>query len=170
MADPGAQPKLRETPKAAQAFADYVAMGSSRSLRKLADRLVQQNVYKTSTAAMRSLAMWSSHYDWQDRLANAATERSDAMLKEAAELDADTFVKTSKKLNAEVENSLEPETIIKIRESVRKPAPKGTTSVDVNVSVDVAYRQTAERIARERGLNVEDVLAEADRLIAKARS
>lgn len=156
-----------QTPKAAEAFLAFLAMGPGRSLRKLADHLVLQNVYRTSTVAMRSLGIWSSKYRWQDRLAEAATARSTAMLREAADLDADTFLVTSRLLNerAHLTIALDTDHVVKIRESVRKPMPKGSTTVDVTVTVSVEQRKIAERIAASRGLDVDEVLRETNDIL-----
>jgi len=130
MAGPKAQPK--ESAEAAECFAAYVAMGVNRSLRKLATELVRQNQYKTETKALNSIARWSTQHNWQDRIEQAATERAERMLREAGELDADTFLRTSRHLHRQVNDfSSYPDTVIKIRESVRKPMPKGGAQVDV---------------------------------------
>lgn len=50
---------MRETPKAAAAYAEYAAMGPSRSLRKLAD--------ETGTK-LAQLGVWSSTHNWQERV------------------------------------------------------------------------------------------------------
>ena len=149
MAGPKAQTK--ESAEAAECFAAYVAMGVTRSLRKLAAELVRHNQYKTETKALNSIARWSSQHRWQERIEQAATERSERMLREAAELDADTFLRTSRHLHRQVNDfSSYPDTVIKIRESVRKPMPKGGA---VNVSIRVEIQSIVDRIAEEDGLS-----------------
>jgi len=149
MAGPKAQ--LNETPNAALAFRDFVGMGPQRSLRKLHDAYCLQTAHKPPTKRFETLADWSVKYTWQDRLAGAASAHVEALLNEAAELDADTFLITSRHLQRQVDEfSSYPETVIKIRESVRKPMPKGGAQVSVNVSVEV--RQMIDRIAEEDGL------------------
>lgn len=156
MPDSPAQRKSKESPKAAEAFAAYVAMGPSRSLRKLADALVAQNRYKTTTTALNSLRTWSAEFNWQERIATAASARADRMLEEAAELDADTFLRTSQDLNrrATFIDGFKVDEMIRVRESVRKPAPKGSTNVNVNVTVQV--QQIVDRIAEEDGLTEDE--------------
>lgn len=56
----------QETPRAAAAFAEYCALGPARSLRKLAEKRVQ-NGDKASTR-MATLADWSTRYRWQERV------------------------------------------------------------------------------------------------------
>ncbi len=149
MAGPKAQPK--ESAEAAEAFAAYVTMGVNRSLRGLAQTLVGQKLYKNPGSALTVLSRWSSQHNWQARIAAAATARSDALLNEAAELDADTFLITSRHLHKQVNDfSSYPDTVIKIRESVRKPMPKGGA---VNVSIRVEIQSIVDRIAEEDGLN-----------------
>lgn len=157
-----------ETPKAALAFAAYIAMGHRRSLANLARLLVEQNHYKTVATAKSHLATWSVKYHWQDRIAAAITEKSERMLVQASEIDAKTFLRTSELL-AERIAWTDPghiDVVIKARESVRKPAPKGSASVDVNLSLSVSVRALVERAAQEAGLDVDEVVAEAERLLA----
>ncbi len=54
--------KLQETPKAAAAFYEYCLLGYDRSLAKLAQKLGK------TTAYIRHLETWSSHYHWQERV------------------------------------------------------------------------------------------------------
>lgn len=158
MAESSAQPK---NSRAENAFLDYVNMGPSRSLELLAGSY-QSRTESVPTKQVSTLKAWSTRYHWQARIANAASERSDAILREAAELDADTFVKTSQKLNKEIAHALETDVVIKIRESVRKAVPKGGTSVSVgvNVTLTIEQRQMVERIAASRGLDVGEVMNE----------
>lgn len=59
---------MRETPRAAAAFADYCAMGPGRSLRKLAD--------KTGTK-LAQLGQWSTRFAWQERITAYDQQRAD---------------------------------------------------------------------------------------------
>ena len=155
-----------ETTEAKEAFAQYVALGPGRSLRLLARTLVTQELYKTEQSALTVVGRWSRQHNWQDRIGNAATERAERMLQEAAQLDADTFLKTSKKLNEQVKNTTEPGDIVRIRESVRRPVPKGGAAVSVNVSVEV--RQLAEQLAKSMGITAEELIQDAEAIAAGA--
>jgi hypothetical protein len=167
MADSTAQPKSKETAKAAEAFAHYVALGPSRSLRKLAADYVRQNRYKTATTALRILQDWSVNFKWQDRIITAMTEEADKKLEEAAALDADTSLKTSIELNkrAEYIDAMKMDELIRMRETVRKPMLKGNStsvSVGVNITITQEQREIAERIAATRGVPADDVIAEIE--------
>jgi hypothetical protein len=72
----------QETAKAAQAFADYVAMGPNRSLRKLAAAQGKGRSFVVQ------LERWSVDHSWQDRLKAIAA----AQIAEAAELRTETYV------------------------------------------------------------------------------
>lgn len=56
-----------ETPNAYRAFCDYVAMGSKRSLPKLAARY-QADAEASPTRRLATLKEWSSKYEWQRRI------------------------------------------------------------------------------------------------------
>lgn len=143
----------RESAAAKEAFSAYIAQGPDRSLRKLAAEFVRHNHYKSETQAFNALARWSTAHRWQDRIDHAATVRSEALLTQAAELDADTFIRTSRQLNERVQTQspIAVEPMLRIRESVRRPAPKGAAAVTVSVSVEI--QQIVERIAAEDGLS-----------------
>lgn len=119
------------TPKAAEAFAAYVEMGHGRTMRRLAEQMVQQGHYKTATTALRKLAEWSSEYGWQDRISLAITAKTEAALQQAAELDAGSFLKTSEMIAERLYMSspLNIDMVIKARESVRKPVTKQSLEV-----------------------------------------
>lgn len=130
------------TDKAAEAFSDYVDLEpGKRSLRALAEIYVQQKRYRTATTAVGQLGRWSSQYQWPARIAEAVTVRVTRKLEEAAELDADTFNKTSKRLNDLVSSPghIHPGDVTRIRESVRKPEPKPTATIDVKHSGTVKH-------------------------------
>ena len=57
---------MRETPKAAAAYAEYAAMGPSRSLAKLYEQLRQSN--GKTTVPLRTLEGWSTAHNWQERV------------------------------------------------------------------------------------------------------
>lgn len=168
MARATGQRKSAESPKAADAFRRYVALGPGRSLRKLAAQDVQHGLYKNTTAALRTYAKWSVDYGWQERLAHAADAAAEHMLEEAARLDAETFLATSRLLNerAKWTDAGHLDAVVKMRESVRKPQPKGGTSVNVRVSVEV--RQLAERYAEQLGVDPEELIRDAEAIAAGA--
>lgn len=164
---------MKDSPKAAQAFADYVAMGPSRSLSSLCERY-RTGTKPVPTNRLTTLKEWSIKYGWQARIAEAATERAREMLEQASEIDAQTFLATSVKLNQRVKLSdpLMLDGLVKLRESVRKPAPKGGTNVNVGVSVSLTteQREIAERIAASRGVVADEVIAEVERFLQEERS
>lgn len=149
------------TPKAAQAFDDFVALGPTRSLRKLYERYRQQTVSKPPSSRLETLFEWSTKYGWQDRIASAVTALAEARLEMASEIDAGSFLKTSE-LIAERLTWTTPhhlDSILDIRSAVRKPATKGAT-----VTVTIEVRQAAEKVAAELGVPVDVVLAETYRM------
>jgi len=157
--------KPRETPRSAQAFADYVAMGSRRSLLALVAGYRRQTATDPPSRRLETLQDWSVKYAWQKRIAGAITDRTAAMLDEAAELDTETFAITSRLLRDRV-SQLTPlflDAILDVRKGVRPPAPKSD-----GVTVNVVLTQLAERIAAERGLDPAAVVAEAVRIIAES--
>jgi hypothetical protein len=156
-----------ETARAAEAFAQYVAMGPGRSLRGLGAVLAEQGVYKTSASAFRVLKDWSVKYRWQERLAAAITEKTERMLAHAAEIDAKSFLRTSELIAERLAwtDAGHIDVVLKARESVRRPAPKGSANIDVDLQVTVSLRALAERVAQEEGLDPEEVVAWADRYV-----
>jgi hypothetical protein len=155
------------TPKAAEAFAVYVGMGPGRSLTNLAHALAERDWYKTTPTARRVVADWSTKYRWQERLSAAITAKIDDVLAKAVEIDAQSFLRTSELLAKQltVVEPVQVDTIIKMRESVRKPEPKHATGT-VNFNLSMTLRAIVERVAVEQGLNAEDVLAEAESIIS----
>jgi hypothetical protein len=154
------------TVKAAEAFAAYVGMGPGRNLRALAAILAEQGHYKTATTALGQLARWSSEHRWQERLAAAVTAKTEDALAKAAEIDAQSFLRTSEMIaeRLAMTTPMMLDVLVKTRESVRKPEPKGA-GASVNVNLTVTLRTIVERLAAERGLDPEDVLAEADEIL-----
>lgn len=156
---------IRETPKAAQAFQDYLAMGAGRSLRKLAAVYVEHGYHKTASTAFTILKNWSIAHGWQDRLTEAINERSAALLAEASELDADSFLLTSRLLNQRLAyaDPLHVDTVVKIRETVRSRA----TGVG-GLTVNVAIYQQAEKLASKLGITADELIADAEAIAAEA--
>lgn len=133
------------TPKAAMAFDRYIGMGPKRSIRSLAAQLVRENLYKNSASAERVLNTWSSDYQWQSRIAIAATALADARLEQAAELDAASFLKTSEIIAERLAYTTHDniDTVIDMRQAVRKPTPKG--GVAINVNLNLIVKELAEK-------------------------
>lgn len=73
MADEHAKPK--ETAKAAQAWADYFALGPGRSLEKLADQYLSRTE-SVPTKQLSRLKEWSTDHGWQERLKQLASEQT----------------------------------------------------------------------------------------------
>jgi len=63
-----------ESPKAAQSWADYVALGPDRSLTKLIARY-RRAPGTCPTTRLQTLKKWSAEYGWQDRLHGLAAEQ-----------------------------------------------------------------------------------------------
>lgn len=82
MADLALVEAPNETARAREAFAEYVAMGPDRSLRKLAERHGKTRSYVVQ------LERWSSEHHWQDRIKALATEQ----IERASEFRAGTYV------------------------------------------------------------------------------
>lgn len=152
VSDPTAQPKPSTDAEAA--FNDYVGLGDGRSLRKLHARY-QDDPNPTPTKRLKTLKEWSARYGWQDRIRQAETDAAEEKLRLAAMLDADTFLHSSRLLNERMRYATREhaDAIVKMRESVRKPAPKGT-SVRVNVSIEM--QRAVDRIAEEDGLTEDE--------------
>lgn len=79
---------MRETPKAREAWADYLALGPDRSLDKLL-RLYQVRAQSGAkpppTVRLNSLKQWSARYGWQAHLKEIADrEAAEAEAREAA--------------------------------------------------------------------------------------
>jgi hypothetical protein len=72
---------MRETPRAAQAWADYLALGPDRSLAKLHAQYAARQKRGESTApttTLRQLEKWSAAFDWQGRLRALADQAAAA--------------------------------------------------------------------------------------------
>ncbi|MDE2105293.1 MAG: hypothetical protein KGL39_49160 [Patescibacteria group bacterium] len=68
----------RETAKAAAAFRDYVSLGDGRSLTSLLI-LYQNRAESGPTRHLSTLKMWSSQFEWQERLREAAEREANAI-------------------------------------------------------------------------------------------
>ena len=115
-----------------EAFLDYVRLPrGERSYTNLAELYVARKYYDTVATARSVIARWGREHRWQDRIDAAATEQAERDLREAAELDAKTFLRTSQELNsrAEFADGLHMDDLIRMRESVRKAPVKGTVEV-----------------------------------------
>lgn len=69
----------RETIRAAQAFADYLAMGTGRSLEKLLDRY-QIATSLPPTRRLMTLKGWSTAFGWQARLDEIINQECQAVI------------------------------------------------------------------------------------------
>ena len=127
------------TENAAKAFEDYADMlPGERSLEALAAEY-RSRTTPVPTRQLSRLKIWSAKYQWPALIDTVATERARQKLEEAAEIDADTFHKTSKRLNEIVSGPgfVPPSDVTRIRESVRKPESK--TTVDVTHSGTIKH-------------------------------
>ncbi len=132
----------RESTKAAQAFADYVDLGPDRFIRNLHGQYLkrhQADPKPPPTQRLKTLKEWSSRFQWQARITEAINTDSRQKLDAAAELDAETFLLTSRLLNARIHlaTPLDTEAVIKMREAVRKPVQKSAALVHVNVNLEI---------------------------------
>jgi hypothetical protein len=71
--------QAKETPRARQAWADYLAMGPDRSLARLHTLYVKRGQKRGASGAptkrMSQLEAWSSKFGWQDRLRSLADQQ-----------------------------------------------------------------------------------------------
>ena len=146
-------------------FAAWIDAGTPK-YRDFAEHLAQQGRYKTALTALGMIGRAASRDKWQERKTHALDEAAEAKLKEAATIDADTFIRSSRILNDRMKYATREhaDAIVKMRESVRKPAPKTATTLNVTISI----REKAEAIAAHLGVPVDDVLAEAEAIAAGA--
>lgn len=127
------------TDKAAEAFEDYADMlPSERSLEALAAEY-QSRTEPVPTRQLSRLKIWSSKYQWRSLIDTVATERAKKKLAQSHDIDADTFLRSSKKLNDAIRGAVDPREIVTIRESVRKPTSKATATVDVTHSGTIKH-------------------------------
>lgn len=94
---------MRETPKARQAYADYVALGPARSLAKLL-ALYQTRPEGGPTHQLSQLKQWSGAHHWQDQIDGiAAQAQAEAEAQQAAyvaEIMDTGFAQTHERIKA----------------------------------------------------------------------
>jgi hypothetical protein len=131
-------PKMPE--KAATAFADYIAMGPDRSLGALCERY-RKATGPIPTKRLMTLKDWSRNFRWQDRIKGTVNERIDALTEQAYEIDAESFFLSSRLINERLKYSsaVHADVIVKMRESVRKPAPKTPAESTIKHSGTVTH-------------------------------
>jgi len=143
-------PTPKETPKAAEAFAAYVALGPKRSLRRLADEYVTQNRYKTTATAFNSLRDWSRIHGWQERLREAAEARSSAMLDEAADLNTETYLAICREYHERIRDEMAAAWKVgdlhPLFDRV-KPAPKASATVEHKHTGEVRHTYDLSRLS-----------------------
>lgn len=66
---------MQETPKAAAAYARYVALGADRSLDKLAHLICQEYPARKPATVLVLLKRWSAAFDWQGRIGRLARQQ-----------------------------------------------------------------------------------------------
>lgn len=177
---------MRETPRARQAWLDYLAMGPARSFAKLAE------CYRDSTGSVPKsrlsvLKHWSQAHHWQDRLADIAHEDQAQIEQHARErratiLDAgfgrmeervaalkeqaERVVAALDQLDYLRANTRQLEVLFDalhtLFDDIAKEKGERRPSVDVNMLL----REETERYARLAGLPVDEVYATAQRLLA----
>lgn len=145
MAEQAEQPKpkdKRRTPDATgpELFAAWIDAGTPK-YREFATVLHNQGRYKSVATAFSSICAYSGRDKWQDRKANALDEAAEAKLKEAATIDADSFLRSSKVINDRLKMATREhaDVIVKMRESVRRPTVKTTTDVNVKHTGTVTH-------------------------------
>jgi len=95
---------MKETPEHIQIFELYYAMGNSRSLEKLLNRLHQDG---TKTApSMRTLKRWSNEFNWQQRVEQRDIENSKALEDKLKPQTNKTIVNTKADYRAEIKTQL----------------------------------------------------------------
>lgn len=70
---------MKETPRARQAFADYLRLGDGRSLEKLAE-VYQGCTVSIPTKQLSRLKRWSQQHGWQARLGEIVEEERQAIV------------------------------------------------------------------------------------------
>lgn len=121
-------------------FAAWVEAGAPK-YRPFAESLVQRGRYKTATTALGQIGRFASRDKWQERKEQALDEEAEAKLKEAATIDADSFLRSSKVINERLKMATREhaDVIVKMRESVRRPTTKTTTDVNVKHTGTVTH-------------------------------
>lgn len=156
------------TDKAAEAFAEYVDLGPKRSQVLLAEKLHREGRYTSVVSALGSISKWSAKYQWPARIADAVTTAVTRKLEMAAEIDADTFLQTSERLNQAVRSVADTRDIVSIRETVRKSEPRNKATIDVTHSGTIKHAHHDMSAFTDEEI---DTLAElAERKLAEAKS
>ncbi len=113
------------TPKAATAFRDLIERKMRHGDATLTGLIAsyRARTEPVPTRQLSTLKKWSAEYGWRERIARAETEAAEQALADAAIIDAETFLKSSKLLAERMNLStpLHVDAVVKIRESVRKP-------------------------------------------------
>lgn len=158
---------MKETPKALQAFEDYYAMGSARSLSKLLVRYKKRK--DPPTRRMTTLKQWSTKHGWQERIKDRIRDAWQE-LSEQLKDDRETILRSGLALDyqrvlelQEMATKLldEFETELWLEET-KSLGPWGTTTVRrFNAPLVRELRGVLDDIARELGhragvLKVED--------------
>jgi hypothetical protein len=94
--------ELTMTPKAEEAFADYVAQERPRSLERLAAERVRRGLGKSSEGQKRTLEKWSAQFGWQERIRRLA----EAKLNEANETRADIYLRAIREYDRRTRNEM----------------------------------------------------------------
>lgn len=128
----------KESAKAAAAFADYVNLGPGRSLRKLVE------YYNRPSTYLRQLAVWSTEYHWQERLAEMSLSRAE----EANEYRADTWVAIAGEYHRRVvddpamRKTMKLESLNSIWDRVKPEQPTASGNSGPTVIVQFAFIET----------------------------
>ena len=129
------------TSRAARAYDDLVARIAQSGDDTLTGLLgeYQTRTKGVPTRQLSRLKAWSAKYGWRARIAQVQAEAADEQLAQAAIIDAETFLKSSRLLAERMNLStpLHVDAIVKIRESVRKPQPTNSAGVNVGVQTTV---------------------------------
>jgi hypothetical protein len=176
---------MRETPRAKQAWADYLAAGPGRSLDKLLANY-QSRTGSVPTRQLSRLKRWSADYQWQLRLQQiadqAAAEAQGRELAYRRGILEDGYglaherVASLKRLAAQLEDELLNGGRLWVRDVKQLGAGPGASRVDIERfnSAEVAeFRALLDDIAKEKGerakkMDVRVTLEqEADRLAAE---
>ncbi len=161
-----------ESPDAALAFQDYVGLGPSRSLTMLHEAYLKRAQTASDsgvpTRRIATLKLWSARFNWQERLATAITAQTEDLLAKAAELDAQSYLKTSELIAKRLAwtNEQHIDAVIRMRESVRRPVAKQAVDVSVKHSGHVAHTHKVPDIS---ALTLEEQFA-LDQMLAKVES
>ena len=76
---------MKESNKARQAFEDYFNMGPGRSVRKLQQIYSEATAQSSPTKHLKTLFVWSTEHNWQNRVAHREAEIAAARLQDIIE-------------------------------------------------------------------------------------